>query len=227
MNRAECSGEKFLDDFLQGERNFRGLILKEADLSALPRFQEAVDYSKRIYSDVGYSEGVDFSGAQLTRVKLPGMCLTGALFDRAELTYVAIPGGFIDYASFDGVNIKGLDISNGSLSCGMFKAAQVEDMNLQGTRVFETGFCNTVLLNALGIETTASFQTSSLKGVLVDPATYEGIKKVFPVHSQLVATDVPEGSKLPNGTPIPPGSKVLGADYYLEKFLKGLPGGNL
>ncbi len=227
-NRMEMKGSEFLYRVASGGKDFRYIVLVEADLERLPGYGDVRDLTEtRARGDLadGYGEGMNFTGARLKGLVAPGFYFHEVIFDGAELDSVIAPGAHFDYCSFKGTKIRGLAVQGGSLSCGVFENARVDGLGVRGADTFENGFNKTVLLNVEGLRGTQHFSTSGLHDVIVDGETYQAMCDVFPQHAPLVARDIPPGTVLEDGTVIPDGSKLINGEYYLTALARksGLP----
>ena len=221
MARRIVTGTELLRDIARGVTDFRGIELREGNLTNDSKYADVVNYTQNKFcDDVDYDGGLIFTGANLTGLRAPAMSFRGANFDGATLANVRVDTALFDYCNMNGVNINSMKLRNGSLSCSMLEDARVRNLDLFESQVFETGFGKSVILGVKGIDTSTKFQTSMLKDTIVDAETYKQIQRVFPKHSPLVARDVPVGTVLEDGTVVPEGSMILNTDYYLIAWHK-------
>jgi uncharacterized protein YjbI with pentapeptide repeats len=134
MKYNEKTADEILRRYKRDDRDFRGVTLKEGDLSkqrlAGVIFEGAqlldCTFEKSILRRSNFKaaslRGTTFKGADLSKSNL-----TGADFRGATLRAVNLSGADLRWANLEGVNLSGSDISGAN-----FEGANLKSANLKG-----------------------------------------------------------------------------------------------
>jgi hypothetical protein len=139
------NGKELLERYANGERNFQGAKLNNANL-----YGTNLNNANLKYADL---QGVDLRCANLKNAKLKNANLYGTNLNNANLKYADLQGVDLRCANFqgadlEGANFQGADLNSANLKNAKLKGARLDGADLEGANLEGANLKNAKLIYA-------------------------------------------------------------------------------